>query len=361
MKNKILSLMLFAVIIFSGCASEPEAVIKDRQSMVVFDVFDTIVSVVTYQDEEDFEKMKDTIESEYIRYNQLYDIYNDYEGINNIKTINDNAGIEPVKVSEEIIDLLMFSKEWHYKTNGNFNIAMGTMLSIWSDVREEATLYGNTTIPSFESLNEVATLSDIEHIVIDEENSTVFITDANTQIDVGAVAKGYATEQIALLLEETYDNFAISAGGNVRIYGQPLDGERNRWAIGVQNPAVDENFVAVGGNVDTAYINGSSSVVCSGGYIRYFVQDGVRYHHLIDLETLYPADIYQGVSIIYKDSGVADVLSTASFLMQPQEAEELINSIEGASAQLIAMDGTVYNLGDIEKYLASEGIEATTK
>ncbi len=355
MKIKILSLALALSILFVGCAEK-----RDKQSVIIFDVFDTIISLVSYQDEDDFDAMHKYVEDEYIRYNQLYDIYNTYEGINNIKTINDNAGIEPVKVDVEIIELLEFSKEWYYKTDGKFDISMGTLLDTWSNVREEATVFGNAVLPTFEELKPLADSADIEAIEIDKENSTVFINSADVQINVGAVAKGFATEKIATSLEETYDNFAISAGGNVRIYGQPFDGERERWGVGIENPMVDENFISLGGTIDTAFVNGQMSVVCSGGYQRYFVKDGARYHHLIDLETLFPGNNYLGVSVFYKDSGVADVLSTAIFFMQPEEAMQFIESIDGAAAQLVGADGTIYNSSDTSLYLSSAGITPTT-
>ncbi len=374
MKRKILSLILAFSILLVSCTSEnttssdttsmdtshisQEA--REKHSTVIFDVFDTIISVVTYQDADDFEKMKQTIEDEYIKYHQLYDVYNNYEDINNIKTINDNAGVAPVVVDEEIINLLEFSKEWYYKTDGKFDISMGNLLSVWSDVRSDATNGIEYTLPNYDDLKLIADTANIEAIEIDRENSTVYINDANVQIDVGAVAKGYATEQIALLLEENYDNFAISAGGNVRIHGQPFDGERSRWAIGIDNPNVDENYFPKGGTVDTAFINGNMSVVCSGGYQRYFVHEGERYHHLIDLQTLYPANIYNGVAIIYPDSGVADVLSTAVFFMPPEEALEFISSIDGAAAQLITTNETVYASENINLYLQSAGITNTT-
>ncbi len=359
MKTKILSLVLAISFLFAGCSSLVLEV-RDKQSMVVFDVFDTIISVVTYQDADDFETMKQTIEDEYTRYHQLYDVYNEYDGINNIKTINDNAGIAPVTVGEEILDLLEFSKEWYYKTDGKFDISQGNLLSIWSDVREEANVYGYTELPLYEDLKAISDLADIEAIEIDRENSTVFINSADVQIDVGAVAKGYATEQIALMLEETYDNFAISAGGNVRVHGKPLDGERYRWGVGIESPFVDANFFPLGGTIDTAFVNGNKSIVCSGGYQRYFVQDGQRYHHLIDLETLYPGNIYLGVSIICEDSGIADVLSTSVFFMEPDEAMEFVSQFDNIGVILVEESGTTHTSDFAKLYLQSAGVTPTT-
>ncbi|MBQ3009485.1 MAG: FAD:protein FMN transferase [Oscillospiraceae bacterium] len=291
----------------------------------------------------------------------MYDIYTQYDGLNNIHTINKNAGVAPVKVDKEIIDLLEFSKEWYEKSQGNMNIALGSVLKVWHDVREEYEIFGTAELPDIEYLKEKAQHTDINCIEIDKENMTVFITDENVRLDVGAVAKGYATELIAdELVAMGCESFAISAGGNVKTYGAPKD-NRERWGIGVQNPAVDENYQMIGGNMDTAFFNTEMSLVCSGGYQRYMVIDGRRYHHLIDPDTLYPEEVYQGVAILCEDSGVADALSTTVFLMEPAQAVEYINGIEGAECILVEIDGTTHITEGAKAYLASCGVTNQTK
>ena len=239
-------------------------------------------------------------------------------------------------------------------------MAMGSVLRVWHDVREEFSATGTTTLPDMDLPRQKAEHTDINRVQIDRENMTVYITDSNVQLDVGAVAKGYATEMICDELREKYDNFAISAGGNVKTHGHPRDG-RERWGIGIENPMVDENFDKIGGNLDTAYFNTDMSLVCSGGYERFFVLDGKRYHHVIDPVTLYPEEVYRGVSIFYEDSGVADALSTTTFLSTPQQAMELVESIDGAECILVEIDGTVHKSSGVDAYLASAGVDSMTK
>lgn len=333
---------------------------KQKYSTIIFG-FDTVISLVSYQEsQEEFDRMAAYVKERYDYFNSLYDIYNDYDGINNLKTVNDNAGIGPVQVSREIIDLLEFSKEWYEKSGGKLNVAMGSVLRVWHDVREEFSATGTATLPDMDLLRQKAEHTDINRVQIDRENMTVYITDSNVQLDVGAVAKGYATEMICDELREKYDNFAISAGGNVKTHGHPRDG-RERWGIGIENPMVDENFDKVGGNLDTAYFNTDMSLVCSGGYERFFVLDGKRYHHVIDPVTLYPEEVYRGVSIFYEDSGVADALSTTTFLSTPQQAMELVESIDGAECILVEIDGTVHKSSGVDAYLASAGVDSMTK
>lgn len=358
MKRIISCVLAISICLSSFTACSPKL---EKYSTMFFDVFDTVVSVISYQpNEESFEEMSNFIKEKYTYYDKLFDIYNSYDGLNNIKTINDNAGIKPVEVSQEIIDLLMFSKEWYEKSNGKLNVAMGSVLREWHNMREEYEESGSATVPDIEVLREKAKYTDINCVEVDDENNTVFITDENVQLDVGAVAKGFATEMICDELNKKYDNYALSAGGNVKTHGKPAN-ENERWAIGIENPEVDEEFNRVGGNIDVAYFNTDMSLVCSGGYIRFVVVDGERYHHLIDPETLFPAEIYRGVAIMCEDSGMADALSTSAFMMQPEEALEFINGIDGAECMLIENDGTIHSTEGIKDYLASEGITGKTK
>ncbi len=339
-----------------GCRGKKEK----RQTATFFDYFDTVVTVLCYNDDDrDFRRMKEFIDSEYDRYNKLYDIYNSYPGVNNIKTINDRAGKDPVKVDREIIDLLLFSKEWYEKSGGKLNIAMGSVLDLWHDARVSRES-GDPYLPSEERLSRRREHMDIDDIVIDRDNMTVYIRDPLLKIDVGAVAKGYATEKICREAGEKWGNFAINAGGNVRVCGGPKNGNR-RWGVGIQSPIVNENFQVEDRNTDMAYLNGNTALVCSGGYERYFVFEGKRYHHLINPDTLYPSDIYRGVDIICSDSGVADALSTALFMIEPDRAIKLIENVDEAECLLVMQDGEVIKSSGADKYLESGGITNKTK
>lgn len=357
--KRIISLALAVVLslsIFTGCEKKPE---YTKYNGSIWDSFDTIISTVSYHEtEEEYKEFMKFTQERYRYLHELFDIYNNYDGLVNAKTINDNAGIAPVKVEKELFDLIEFSIDWYYKTEGKVNIAMGSVLKIWHDVREYAE-FNTPILPDMEKLQAANQHTSIDSIVLDKENMTVFITDPETSIDLGAVAKGYATEIICAELSEKYPSFAISAGGNVRVNGSPMD-ERTRWGIGVQNPNVDENYLMIGGNIDLAFLHGSQSLVCSGGYQRFFVLDGERYHHLIDPATLYPENIYNGVSILCNDSGMADALSTAIFMMQPEDALNFIDTLPDAECMLVLTDGSMMLTEGFKGYLQSCGVTSTS-
>jgi len=352
----VLLIIFLQLIFFTGCQAEPTPTEYTKYSDSFFDTFDTLTRVVAYtKTEEEFNTYFNKIHERFSELHKLYDKYNDYEGINNIKTINDNAGIKPIKVEKEIIDLILFSKEWYAKTNGKTNIAMGPVLNIWHDYREEG-MYdpSKAKIPPMEDLKEAAEFTDIDKVIVDNEASTVYLPDKRMKLDVGAVAKGFATEIVAQeIMDAGLESGIISAGGNVRVLGKPLDGIRERWGIGIQNP--DKEVITDGDNLlDIVFIN-NASVVSSGDYQRYYIVDGEIMHHLIDPDTLMPGKYYRAVTVISEDAGLADILSTAVFLMPYQEGRQLVEGLDGVEALWVMYDGSVEATDGMKKIMKSHG------
>lgn len=335
------------VVIGIGTSLYQNSIQQEQYKKTYIDVFDTATQFIGYADsEEEFSQQAEILKVELERYHKLYDIYNTYEGINNIRTINANAGIEPVKVDQEIIDLLKFSIELYDKTDGQINIAMGSVLSIWHNYRS----YGidnpsEAALPSMENLQEAAKHTDIHNIIIDEEASTVYLADPEMSLDVGSIGKGYAVQMVAEYARELgYNNLVINCGGNVAAIG--TRGDDSYWKFGIQNPDLEaENPVLK----TVSFID--NCLVTSGDYQRYYVVDGVEYCHIIDPDTLMPADTFSSVSIITNHSGLADALSTALFNMTYEEGLELINSIDGAEAIWVFEDGTIKYSENFKEYV----------
>ena len=139
---------------------------------------------------EDFDRYSEEMHELLLYYNQLFDRYNSYEGMNNVKTINDNAGIAPVKVDEPLIDLLEQCVEWEEQSQGAVNVCMGSVLEIWHEYRERYIGTENGELPPMEELEAAAQHTDINSLVIDREAGTVYLTDPEASLDLGAVAKG---------------------------------------------------------------------------------------------------------------------------------------------------------------------------
>ena len=295
--------------------------------------FDTVITITGYErNKEDFDKTSKEILDLFSEYHQLYSIYHRFDNVNNLCTINDVIdGAHPtLKVDRRIIDLLKYSKEMYTLTNGVTNIALGSVLSLWHDYRTIGKDDpDNAALPPMELLKTASMHTDISKIVIDEVNSTVTITDPQVKLDVGAIAKGYAVERVAKTLEEKgINNYVLNVGGNVRTIGSKADG--TKWTVGIENPDGDDYL---------AYLSLSGeSLVTSGSYQRFYYVDGKSYHHIIHPDTLMPAKGYLSVSVLCKDSGLADALSTALFCMSIDDGLELVESLEGVEAMWLTED-----------------------
>ncbi len=318
-----------------------------RYSVIFLDVFDTQTEIIGYStSQEKFEEQTQLLKEKLTYYHKLYDIYNHYEDVNNIKTINDNAGIAPVEVDAEIINLLKLSREMYETTDGQINVAMGSVLSIWHDYREEGTNYPDrATLPEMSVLQAAAGHGDINKMVIDEAASTVYLEDAEMSLDVGSIGKGYAVQKTAEYAREIgMENVLISVGGNICTIGERADG--TAWRVGVQNPDLSSEEAYVK-KVDLK----DQSLVTSGSYQRYYEVDGKRYCHIIDPDTLMPADYFASVSIIAADSGVADAMSTSVYNMSLEEGLTLVNGLEGIEAMWILNDGSICYSEGFEEYV----------
>ena len=309
MKRLVCCLTVLGLLL-GGCAAKPAA---PRQYTATFlTLFDTVTTVVgSAETEEAFQEKAQKIRDELEHYHRLFDIYQEYEGICNLKTVNDSAGIAPVTVDSAIIELLTDCKHYYELTSGKVNVAMGSVLSLWHEARADGLRDPRAAkLPDRDALTEAAAHTDIEAIIIDEQASAVYLSDPQVRLDVGAVAKGWATQRVA---ENAPSGMLISVGGNVCATG-PKNGA-SPWVIGIQNPEGE-------GNLHTLYLE-KGAVVTSGDYQRAYWVDGKQYHHIIDPETQMPAEHWRSVSVIGQDSGLADALSTALFLLPLEQGKAL--------------------------------------
>lgn len=333
-KEVIAAVLLFAVLaalvaaaLTLGNKDESRTEPRHRD---IFDYFDTASRIGLYYEnsERDGEALA-IIAAEMKKYHELFDIYHEYEGVVGVAALNRMAKTEAVTVSRELFDFLEFSKEMHRLTNGEVNIAMGAVLSIWHRYRE-----GGTSIPTQAELDEAAKHCDINDLILDKENLTVRFADPEMSLDVGAIAKGYTAERIAEALGEAgFTSITLNLGGNIRVIGTKSDGDG--WTTGIENP-----YSAEGDYIHKTTLSDTSAVT-SGDYQRYYEVGGVRYHHIIDKDTLMPAAHFSSVTVYTRDSGLADALSTALFNMTYEEGLALINDLDNVSAVWAFPDGKI--------------------
>lgn len=341
-KCLILFLLISLLLPFSGCAGRPSL-----YSETFFDSFDTVTILRGYADSpQQFEEYVTLARTTLMDYHRLFDIYEDYDGITNLKTVNDHPG-QAVSVDPKILDLLEFSVEMDHLTGGMTNIAMGSVLAIWHDYRTRGVEHPESAaLPPMETLRGAAEHTDISCLQIDREAGTVCLSDPDMRLDVGAVAKGYAAGKTAEILRQAgFDSGILNVGGNTVAIGSPPDG--SIWRIGIRNPGTES---------EDAYLLrlglADCSLVTSGSYERYYLVDGVRYHHIIHPESLMPENTCLSVSVLAKDSGLADALSTALFNLDVDVGKTLVESLDGVEACWVLPDGRIlYSAGFAETLL----------
>ncbi len=319
---------------FAGCSQDrPDE--TQPLGKVWFNWFDTVSYLYSYAGDpaEVFEEHAAGVSGILTEYHQLFDIYHEYSGINNLCTVNRLAGGDPLAVDDKLLDFLLYAKELYALTDGEMNILMGPVLKLWHDARTAAGEGPDKAyVPALSDLQAAAACTDLSLLEIDRQTGTVRLLDKDARIDVGAVGKGYATEQAARYLESRgVTGYVLNIGGNIRILGARPDG--TGWKTAVKDPeAPDSAYAATLELTDT-------SCVTSGDYERFFSVQGKQYHHIIDRDTLQPAGQFASVTVVTKDSGLADALSTALFCMDLAEGQALVSGLEGVAVLWIGHDG----------------------
>ena len=323
---------------------------KRKYTEQSFDHFDTVTVITGYEkDKKSFDKVSGEILKLLGEYHRLFDIYNSYNGTSNLYTVNSLAdGSHPVvTVDRRIIDMLTYAKEMYTLTDGKMNIAMGSVLSVWHSYRTQGIASSESaSLPPMDRLTEAAKHTDINNLIIDTEKSTIWLSDPEMTLDVGAIAKGYAVEKVAeRLTENGVSGYVINVGGNVRAVSCKPNGEK--WSVGIENPDMLSSKAYI-----TTLSLSEEAVVTSGAYQRFYTVDGKKYHHIIDPQTLMPAEKYLSVSVVCKDSGMADALSTALFCMPYEEGRALVESLTDAEAVWVMTDGSERTSSGFHDYTA---------
>src|SRR6056297_1039723 len=326
-KHKIIIILaLILIVAFTGCNSEGknEVVNNSKISSSEF-LLDTHVNITLYgtEDESIFKKIFEEIE----RLENILSVH--IEG-SDLDLLKDNAGIKPVKVNEDTIKIMEKSIKYSELTNGLFDITSGPLIDLWGIGTESA------KIPSKDEIKVAIGLIDYNKIKINKNERTIFLEDEGMIANLGAIAKGYIADKVEEKLYELGVKSAIiNLGGNVQLIGSKPDGTLFR--IGIQDP--DETR---GGNIGV-YTGKDVTIVSSGDYERFFIEDGVKYHHMLNPKTGFPVDTeIKSVSIITDKSFEADALSTSVLLSGWDKGIAMIENSKDIEAIFINKDHQVY-------------------
>lgn len=297
-----------------------------------FFYMDTYIYIKLYEEPKNIEEIWSQIDNIYKKYHQLTDRYHEYEGIHNLYFITYNTlHDEYIEIDKELISILNYGIEAYKTSHGLLDITMGNVLDIWKSYRDS-----EIGIPTKEELEMVHT-SHIEDIILKDNQ----IYNNHVNIDLGAIAKGYATEKVKEYLEKIgIQKYLINAGGNV-VVGDTY--KKEPYQIGLENPD----------NVEDVYkiIHATNKVITtSGGYSRYYEFEGQKYHHIINPNTLFPTNYMKSVSVITDNSIEGDILSTILFLMPVEEGKKLVESKKNVEAIWLLNDNQIETSSGFNQY-----------
>ncbi len=247
--------------------------------------------------------------------------------------VNKNAGVQAITVDEELFSLIQRSFKISNLTDGYFNIAFEPLAELWSKKGKTGQL------PTTEEIDSARQLVDIKNVLIDKENSTVFLKLKGMKIGFGAIGKGYSANMAKkVMLDLGIKNGMVNAGGDLSIWGNNL--ENQPWKIGIADPDKKESFVAW---LDLT----NASIVTSGNYEKFIEIKGKRYTHIVNPTTGFPVEGVKSVTIISPDAELSDALATSVFVMGVEKGLELINRLKNIECLII---------DDQNKYWQSKGL-----
>jgi thiamine biosynthesis lipoprotein len=247
-----------------------------------------------------------------------------------LNKLNENAGLKSVKVSDTSYDIIKRGLYYSELSNGGYDITIGPLVKLWSIGLPEA------KVPTQEEIDKTIKNIDYSKVKINPDTKEVFLSEKGIMLDLGSIAKGYATDEIVKILrEEDVKQAIVDIGGN--IYAMGLKNGDTNWKIGIQNPFDDRGNVL--GSVEIS----DKTVVTSGVYERFIEKNGVKYHHILNPDTGYPYKTeIAAVSIIADKSIDADALSTLIFTKGLDEGLNFVEKLDKIEAVFITNEKKVY-------------------
>ena len=328
LKKYIKSLLcLSLVFIIVGCSqnTEKNEVIEQQDPIKRTEMLmGTVISVTLYDSTD--ESILDNV---FNKVKELEETFSINETGTEVDKINDNAGIAPVKVSDDTIKVVKDGIYYSELSHGKFDITIGPLVKLWN-------IPDATNIPTQEEIDALIPLTNYKDIVVDEANNTVFLTKSGMMLDLGGIAKGYTADVISkILTDEGVKSAIIDLGGNIFAHGEKISSDA--WKIGIQNP------FSTRGEIVGAISVKNKSIVTSGIYERYIEVDGVKYHHILNPETGYPYDNdIAGITIISDKSITGDALSTSVFALGMAEGIKFVESLDGVDAIFVTKNNEIY-------------------
>ena len=293
-------------------------------------IMGTQITVELWADDKD--KAEQAIDALLDEMRHVDDSMSTYKPTSEVSQVNAKAADGPMHISKELFDLLVTAKEYSVITDGAFDItyaSVGYMYDFRKHVR-----------PNEAQIDKALPAVNFRHVLLDPKKQTVQFSQKGVRIDLGGIAKGYSVDRgIDVLKSRGFTRMYVSAGGDSRIVGDRFG---KPWMVGIRDPRKGE------GEVITRIPLVDAAISTSGDYERFFEEDGVRYHHIIDPHTGHSASKVRSATVIGPYATRTDGLSKTAFVLGPEKAMEIYNRIDDIDAIIVKLDGTVIYSKGIE-------------
>jgi thiamine biosynthesis lipoprotein len=282
------------------------------------------------------------VENILAKYTEISDKYKSYTDVVNVYTINQNPTATHT-IDPDLFDLIKFSLDHQDEVNNLFNIALGPVLEVWHDYREDCLNLNVCNVPNASELTAQSAYINPDDITLDEANYTITMKE-NMSLDLGGVSKGYVSREITEYLDSLdLSGYLLNNGeSNISIGGDHPTRDNDKFLLAVTDPTFELQYYA------TVYLSDGDQLVTSGDYQKYYIVDGEVYHHIIHNETFMPERYSRSVSIVTSDAALADIYSTAIFMMPISEGKTFVNSIDGLEAIWYGLDGEIHFSANFE-------------
>lgn len=283
---------------------------------------------------------KDTVEGDYFtalainEVKRIENLISDWIPTTQISLVNQNAGIQPVKVDQEVYDLVERAIKISKLTSGAFDISYASMDKIWKfdgSMKE---------MPSEEAIKKSVEKVGYQNIILNPKDTTIFLKNKGMKLGLGGIGQGYIADKIKVLLQvKGCKSGLVNVSGDINTWGKQPDGQS--WTVGVVNP-MNKNKVFSTFPLDDA------AVETSGSYEKFVTFKGKRYSHIIDPRTGYPASGIVSVSVFAKQTEIADALATGIFVLGVEVGLDLINQLNGIGCIIVDDKGVIHTSKNID-------------
>jgi len=311
--------LLLTTLLASGCFSNSLFAPKPYKETQF--LMDTIIEITAYGP-----GAQEAVKASFAEFQRLHTLTNNFDDNSQLSRINHMAGKSKVVVDPDLVQIITFSQQVSDKLGDSFDMTVGPLTQLWGIGHK------GEYVPSQAEIDEVLPLVNYHLVEVDTTANTIYLPKIGMALDLGGIAKGYATDKaIEVLKARGITSALVNAGGDVRIIGNKPDGKP--WRIGVQDPRQTDGISA------KLALTQWDTMETSGDYQRFFIKDGIRYSHILNPRTGWQPQEVASVTMVTNSSTYGDILSKPIFVLGVEKGLKLLQQFPGNEAIIITIDG----------------------